>query len=148
MNVGGAGKGAAGNGSESARTGREIGPAAAVEQGEAEELSAVEKLFRETDKDGSGSLDGDEIAGLCKSMGSKLSKSGLKAAMLEMDGDGSGGVDFDEFNKWWGLHGGKALARFPAANPLRGSDESDDDDDSGGGGGGGGSGGGGAPGQT
>ena len=94
------------------------------------EPTAVERMFREADTDGSGGLDADEIAGLCKQMGNKLSKGGLKAAMAEMDADGSGVVSFDEFNGWWGANGGKALAKFPAANPLRLSDESDDDDGS------------------
>ena len=49
---------------------------------------AVMRLFKETDLDGSGFLDEEEITALCQKMGIKLSAKGINAAMIEMDADG------------------------------------------------------------
>eukprot|EP01052_Picozoa_sp_SAG31_P023239 SAG31_NODE_1903_length_6956_cov_3.288902_8_plen_296_part_00 len=90
----------------------------------AEPEPAVVKLFKQTDTDGSGSLDAQEIASMCKRMGLKLSAKGIQKAMAQMDEDGSGEVDFDEFNEWWGKNGGKALKNFPMARRRRGNRDS------------------------
>jgi Ca2+-binding EF-hand superfamily protein len=37
---------------------------------------------------------------LCKKMGVKLGKKGLRQAMVAMDKDGGGEVDFEEFSAW------------------------------------------------
>jgi hypothetical protein len=37
---------------------------------------------------------------LCKKMGVKLGKKGLRQAMARMDKDGGGEVDFEEFSAW------------------------------------------------
>jgi hypothetical protein len=67
----------------------------------------AETYFRETDADGSGYLDRDEVARLYqRARGEKLSKSQLTAAMQEMDSDGSGEVDLSEFSEWWRRNGG------------------------------------------
>jgi calmodulin len=82
----------------------------AVEQKEEPAISPEEEeLLREeatarfkiVDKDGSGSLDRDEVASLSQILGLKLSPPELDAAMVQMDADGSGEVDLDEFVAWW-----------------------------------------------
>ena len=50
----------------------------------------VRQLFDETDLDGSGALDRDEIRGLAATMGVKLDQRDLAAAMNEMDESGGG----------------------------------------------------------
>jgi hypothetical protein len=67
----------------------------------------AETYFKETDLNGSGSLDREEVAQLYqRARGEKLSKSQLTAAMQEMDSDGSGEVDLHEFSQWWRRNGG------------------------------------------
>jgi hypothetical protein len=95
----------------------------------APQVSAAEQLFREMDADGSGLLDKGEVQRLCKKMGHKLSKKGLKMAMAEMDANGSGEVDFEEFDAWWFANaGGEALKKFPPS-AVADSDESSDESD-------------------
>ena len=67
---------------------------------EAEE-SRIRAIFQETDEDGSGELDQNEIEAMLVRMGRKLSKAEAAQAMAEMDLDGSGDVDFGEFREWY-----------------------------------------------
>ena len=70
-------------------------------------IKDAQTWFEETDADGSGFLDGKEVAALYKrARGQKLSRSEVKAAMLEMDGDGNGEVCLAEFQQWWAANGG------------------------------------------
>ena len=55
-----------------------------------QEMLAAFKVF---DKDGSGTIDGDEIAKVMESFGEKLSDEELKIMMEEVDKDGNGSID-------------------------------------------------------
>jgi hypothetical protein len=68
---------------------------------DADEKLRVQKMFDETDIDGGGALDRDEILGLTKRLGLEFGEAMLDQAMREMDPDGGGQVDFDEFEAWW-----------------------------------------------
>jgi calmodulin len=66
-----------------------------------QEMLAAFKVF---DKDGSGTIDGDEIAKVMESFGEKLSDEELKIMMEEVDKDGNGTIDctypsFDNFER-------------------------------------------------
>eukprot|EP01051_Picozoa_sp_SAG22_P004763 SAG22_NODE_263_length_13359_cov_3.396531_15_plen_125_part_00 len=64
-------------------------------------LLARQELFNEIDEDGSATLDREEIANMCKTLGRELTARELEVAMTSMDADGSGEVDIDEFKEWW-----------------------------------------------
>ena len=64
-------------------------------------------MFYEADADGSGFLDKDEMAELCKALGRKMGEKDILGAMAAMDQDGNGEVNLEEFEYWWRLHGGK-----------------------------------------
>ena len=55
-----------------------------------EEMRSAFKVF---DKDGSGTISGDEIAHVMKSFGENLSDEELKIMMEEVDKDGNGTID-------------------------------------------------------
>ena len=57
----------------------------------------MHSLFKQADKDGSGSLEKNEVRRLMKQMGKNLSKAEFEVAFSKIDVDGSGAVDFDEF---------------------------------------------------
>ncbi|KAH8818538.1 CaM, calmodulin [Hyaloscypha sp. PMI_1271] len=59
-----------------------------------EEMRSAFKVF---DKDGSGTISGDEIAHVMKSFGENLSDEELKIMMEEVDKDGNGTIDYEEF---------------------------------------------------
>ena len=61
----------------------------------------VLELFNAVDEDGSGALDGDELANLCNRLGIAMSADDIAAALEEMDGDGDGTADFAEFAHWY-----------------------------------------------
>ena len=73
------------------------------------QMSMLERLFKEVDEDGNGSLDHDEITALCVKMGKRFTPSQMKAAIFQMDADGSGEVSYEEFENWWSHNGGLDL---------------------------------------
>jgi len=79
-----------------ARKEKEIDPA------QEEELRQAFELF---DKDGSGYIDKDELAGLMAALGVELGESELANMYTEMDPSGDGQIDFKEFST--------AMARDP-----------------------------------
>ena len=68
-------------------------------------------MFDEVDEDKSGYLDGNEVAGLCKSLGKKMGDTDIANAMLAMDRDGNNQVSFEEFEVWWNINGGKSAVK-------------------------------------
>jgi hypothetical protein len=74
----------------------------------------IERLFRELDADGSGSLNQTELWRLARQLGSAMTEEDIERAMVEMDPDRSGLVDLDEFRAWW--------AREPEPEPEPGSE--------------------------
>ena len=85
----------------------------------ATEEKLLREMFSEMDADGSGSVDGDEVAQLAKALGAPLDAAELAEAMREMDADGSGEVDFDEFKGWWGGQKGKKSKWAAALDAAR-----------------------------
>ena len=73
----------------------------AVERANETDPELLAELFTRIDKDGSGSLEREEIALMSLELGKPLSEPELDEAMAEMDADGSGEVDFDEFERWF-----------------------------------------------
>eukprot|EP00817_Percolomonadidae_sp_ATCC50343_P008142 CAMPEP_0117428194 /NCGR_PEP_ID=MMETSP0758-20121206/7963_1 /TAXON_ID=63605 /ORGANISM="Percolomonas cosmopolitus, Strain AE-1 (ATCC 50343)" /LENGTH=213 /DNA_ID=CAMNT_0005214429 /DNA_START=96 /DNA_END=734 /DNA_ORIENTATION=- len=59
--------------------------------------SDLRKAFDLFDRDGSGSIDINELNNVLKSVGHNLDEEKLEAFMKEIDRDGNGTVDFDEF---------------------------------------------------
>ena len=74
----------------------------------------IERLFRELDADGSGSLNQTELWRLARQLGSTMTEEDIERAMVEMDPDMSGLVDLDEFRAWW--------SREPDPEPEPGCD--------------------------
>ena len=68
---------------------------------QAQARPAQGKLWTQIDKDGSGTLDKDEVVEVMKQMGKQVSGTEVDAMMAEMDEDGSGEVDFEEFVERW-----------------------------------------------
>lgn len=72
-----------------------------------EDLSLC-RIFNEVDKDGSGSLDRDEVAWIIDHLNSNATRGDLHIeldeAMKAMDADESGEVDKVEFSDWWTRH--------------------------------------------
>ena len=63
----------------------------------------MKELFEETDTDGGGSLDHQEIEGLISRLGMKMTSEQMQAAFEEMDADGEGAIEMEEFEQWWFL---------------------------------------------
>ena len=64
----------------------------------------LRKLFADTDTDGSGLLDQDEIVALAQALGVTLTKKELRAAMADILSQSSADnaeVDFNGFQRWW-----------------------------------------------
>jgi hypothetical protein len=57
--------------------------------------------FQEADKDKSGYMDAQELAGVCCSLGTTLKKNELESALLLLDKNDDGKITFDEFRTWW-----------------------------------------------
>ena len=57
--------------------------------------------FNKFDKDGSGSIDREELADLSKELGSELTEEQLKNALKDLDLNGDGVIDIDEFARWY-----------------------------------------------
>jgi len=64
---------------------------------DAEQRAELQDAFKLFDKDGSGYIDRDELAGLMKALGVDLGESELNNMYTEMDPSGDGQIDFDEF---------------------------------------------------
>ena len=75
-------------------------------------------LFDELDRDGSGALDIDEVAELCRSLGKSLSKKEVHAALEAMDADGSGEISFEEFQPWWEVENAKVAKKREAVGSF------------------------------
>jgi EF-hand domain pair len=65
----------------------------------------MRQLFRYCDKDGSGSIDKEELGSVMHELGRDLSPDELTTLMNQLDVDGNGDIDFDEFlegmGKWF-----------------------------------------------
>lgn len=70
-----------------------------------DQVEHMRQLFRYCDKDGSGSIDKDELGSVMHELGRDLDDDELTALMNQLDRDGNGDVDFDEFlegmGKWF-----------------------------------------------
>ena len=75
-------------------------------------------LFDELDRDGSGALDINEVAELCKRLGKSLNKKEVDAALEAMDADGSGEISFEEFQPWWEVENAKAAKKREAVGSF------------------------------
>ena len=64
--------------------------------------NAVAKmLFAQFDKDNSGSIDAEELKGLCSVLGIDLSHDTHASLLKKLDTDGDGEISFDEFVAFW-----------------------------------------------
>lgn len=61
----------------------------------------VASYFALYDVDGTGSLDGPEMAKLCKALGSSATLNELESALMVLDHDADGKVSYEEFLAWW-----------------------------------------------
>merc|ERR1719191_48106 len=61
------------------------------------ENESFRKLFREKDKDGSGTINNDEILSLLESLGYRPTEKAVKHVIQMVDKDGNGDLDFEEF---------------------------------------------------
>eukprot|EP01043_Picozoa_sp_COSAG02_P002582 COSAG02_NODE_60_length_43475_cov_59.494582_10_plen_3160_part_00 len=69
---------------------------------EPDRSAELRRVWTAVDKDGSGSLDLEELREVLRMMGrDKITQRGLEAAMKEIDKDDSGDIDFDEFESWY-----------------------------------------------
>lgn len=65
------------------------------------ELKRLQRVWKQVDADGSGTLDHDEVRTIFAEMGKTLSNREFMRAMDQIDADGSGEVDFKEFVAYW-----------------------------------------------
>lgn len=65
------------------------------------ERAAAQKVFKEFDRDGSGSIDTKELSDLCRKVGRPLTKKELGDALTVLDKDKNGTIDFEEFYNWF-----------------------------------------------
>ncbi len=66
-----------------------------------ERREAARKMFEETDADGNGTLDVEELHELAKTMGVDLTLEQAQSAFSDIDQNGSGEIDFDEFFQFY-----------------------------------------------
>ena len=62
-----------------------------------ERKAVLTKMFREFDKDGSGTIDKEELDGALITLGLRLSRGELDGVMAFLDTDGGGGIDLERF---------------------------------------------------
>lgn len=62
-----------------------------------EQLEEIKSAFELFDKDGSNSIDANEMRSAMRALGVKMNKQQIKELMDEIDVDGNGSLDFDEF---------------------------------------------------
>ena len=77
----------------------------------------VARAFALFDRDGGGTIDADELRGVCREIGMPMSDADCAKCLEELDEDGSGDIDLREFKQWFqqlaapgssGANGGKA----------------------------------------
>ena len=78
---------------------RSQAPAQALEPGRAGADHCLD-VFESFDRDGSGTIDTEELSLLLKQLGMPMQPAEVESAE-EIDGDGSGEVDFEEFYHWY-----------------------------------------------
>eukprot|EP01052_Picozoa_sp_SAG31_P005726 SAG31_NODE_256_length_19032_cov_5.305181_13_plen_324_part_00 len=82
----------------------------------------VKRLWSKYDKDGSGSLDFEELRQLSTELpeldSGIVDPSNLDIALQQMDSDGSGAVDFDEFYVWYEHQAEKQLLQKQMAEKI------------------------------
>lgn len=61
----------------------------------------VKPIFAKYDKDGSGAIDKDELAGMSAELGNPLDDEQLETALKDLDLNGDGVIDIDEFKRWY-----------------------------------------------
>lgn len=64
-------------------------------------LSEAFEIFKRYDRDGSGSIDRQELARLLEALDEPLSEEELEIALEVVDSNGSGRISWDEFKAWW-----------------------------------------------
>ena len=80
------------------------------------QLKDSKAVFKQYDRDGSGSLEASELVKVCHDLGMhKLSAHQEELLMQELDADGDNQVDADEFDMWWQDSGGEKFR--PRAPP-------------------------------
>lgn len=62
---------------------------------------AIRQVFKAFDKDGSGSLDMNEISLVAKELGHEISAQELKLIFADIDSNKDNKISFDEFFVWW-----------------------------------------------
>jgi calcium-dependent protein kinase len=62
-----------------------------------EEVEGLKAMFKDIDKDGSGTISGEEFVAAVKKKGTKMSDDELWSIMQKMDVDGNGTIDYQEF---------------------------------------------------
>eukprot|EP01134_Creolimax_fragrantissima_P002870 CFRG2870T1 len=68
---------------------------------EMNDADAVRQKFYQHDLDGNGALDTKEVAALCASLGTVLSRVELESALMLLDANRDGMVSYEEFYNWW-----------------------------------------------
>jgi hypothetical protein len=61
----------------------------------------VAAAFAKFDKDGSGSLDRQEIIDVCMAVGKNFSDAEIADMLTDLDKDNSGAIEYAEFETWW-----------------------------------------------
>ena len=83
--------------SESQMTGKQKRLANLMRRPGGQRSGEVWDVFQQCDTDGSGTIDTEEVAALCKKLGVRLTEEELEDAIDKMDKDGNGTVEYDEF---------------------------------------------------
>jgi hypothetical protein len=73
------------------------------------EMATVRDVFDSIDKDGSNTLDHEEVQQAAAQLGQALTEQELSIAIYEMDKDGDGQIDFEEFVDYFRSAEGKKL---------------------------------------
>ena len=71
--------------------------------------ASINATFDRYDRDKNGYLDTTELADLCLSLGSQLSKNELESALFILDKNNNGKVEKQEFLDWWQGNGGPVV---------------------------------------
>jgi len=76
----------------------------------------VKEVFKQLDKDGSGTISVEELRASLNESGENVSLQEVKEAMTEIDASGDGEISYAEFSKLW--HGDSADGEAPAPKPM------------------------------
>ncbi len=68
---------------------------------QAHDEDTLRAKFQEADKDKSGYVDSQELAGICCALGTTLKKNELESALFLLDKNEDGKITFEEFRAWW-----------------------------------------------